>query len=66
MSTLTMKQIENTVTATGLKFQNYYLDYLNDFLTIGGYARYYNITETDANKRINIGRKIHEAKTGGR
>ena len=47
---------------TGDKFEAYYLDWVNDFLTIEGYANYYAIEESEAKSRIDIGRKIHNQK----
>lgn len=63
---LTMKIIETQIEDTATTFQNYYLDWLNDFLTLEGYARFYNITKEAAEKRINIGRKIHKQRTEGK
>ena len=60
---MTQAQLEAQVEAAATTFQDYYLDWLNDFLTIGGYARYYGITEAKAEQRINIGRKIHDQRT---
>ena len=34
----------------------YYLDYLNNFLTIGAFADYYHITDIQAIDIINLGR----------
>lgn len=36
-----------------------YLDYVNNFLTVGKFASYYGISEEKANRLINLGRKIH-------
>tara|TARA_R110000803_G_scaffold138778_1_gene205546 strand:+ start:1364 stop:1549 length:186 start_codon:yes stop_codon:yes gene_type:complete len=60
---MTYKEIETAVENTATQFQNFYLDYLNDFLTVGGYASYYGISEKTANQRINIGRKVHNQRT---
>ncbi len=40
-------------------FQGYYLDWINNFLTVQAYARHYGITEAEANQRIRIGKLIH-------
>lgn len=37
-----------------------YLDYLNNFLTVERFAAYHDISETDANSLIRMGRKYHE------
>lgn len=39
-----------------------YIDYLNNFLTVGGYADYYHIDYNDAEFIINKGREIYQAK----
>lgn len=39
-----------------------YIDYRNNFLTIGGYADYYHIDYNDAEFIINKGRKIYQDK----
>ncbi len=36
-----------------------YLDYVNDFLTVGKFSEFYNFKETDAKIIIDEGRKIH-------
>jgi len=40
-------------------FEEFYLEWINDFLSIQGMARYYNMKPSGVEKRINIGRKIH-------
>ena len=37
-----------------------YLIFKNDFLTIGGFADYYHITDAEAEVLINLGRRFHE------
>ncbi len=37
-----------------------YLDWVNNFLTVGRYAEYYGIDETEALWTITEGRKLHE------
>lgn len=54
-----IEQVEKSATV----FQNYYLDWLNDFLTYAGYADYYGISEAEAKSRIDVGRKIHDQRT---
>ncbi len=39
-----------------------YLSYVNDFLTVGRFSEYYNITIEKANKIINLGRKLNNTK----
>lgn len=41
------------------KFENMYFDYVNNFLTVGKFAEYYNMDSEKALKYINIGRKIY-------
>lgn len=38
----------------------FYLDFVNDFLTIQYFADYYNITVSEAETLIKIGKKYHE------
>ena len=37
-----------------------YREWINDFLTIGGFADYYHLTDEDAETIIRLGRKFHE------
>ena len=59
----TLKELKNAVENTATVFQNYYLDYLNNFITSKAYAEYYGISTGEALKRINIGKKIHSQRT---
>jgi len=61
----TLADIDNAVEAAANDYQNAYLDYLNDFLTLEGYARFYGIKTATAERIVNIGRKIHNQRTGG-
>ena len=61
----TLADIDNAVEAAANDYQNAYLDYLNDFLTLEGYARFYGIKAATAERIVNIGRKIHNQRTGG-
>ena len=45
-----------------LSTETLYLEYFNDFLTIGAFANYNGFTESVANRVINIGRKINHRK----
>jgi hypothetical protein len=47
---------ENTMKT---KIEKLYLEYVDNFLTVVGFANYYDIDEVKANKIINLGRKIH-------
>ena len=50
------------------RFANMFLDYVNDFLTVGGFASYYGMSDEVAERIINVGRKCHEqraARNGG-
>ena len=42
------------------KFQEMYLDYVNNFLTVEKFAEYYRITNKQALYVITEGKKIHE------
>lgn len=48
-------------------FENFleavYLDYFNNFLTVNGFASYYNISLALAERLVNDGREIHRIKT---
>jgi len=37
-----------------------YLDWVNNFLTVGRYAEYYGVDETEALWTIEEGRRLHE------
>ena len=39
---------------------NFYLQYLNDFLTIEKFAAHHGMSEQDAAELLNLGRKFHE------
>lgn len=52
-------EIIEAIEETEKAFQGYYLDWINNFLTIHTYASYYGITEKEANQRIRIGKLIH-------
>ena len=38
----------------------YYLDWVNNWLTITSFAEYHDMTPSDAEKAIALGRKLHE------
>ena len=42
---------------------NFYLEYLNDFLTIQRFAEYHDMTATEAGVLIALGRAYHEERT---
>ena len=44
------------------RIETLYISYVNDFLTVGRFAEYYNISIEKANKIINLGRKLNNAK----
>ena len=60
----TTKQIQKAVDNAGTFFQELYLEYLNDYLTITNFALDKGITEKQARQQIEIGRKIHNQRTG--
>lgn len=37
----------------------FYLEWLNDFLTIGRFAEYYGFANEEANLLVDLGRKYH-------
>lgn len=41
------------------KYVELYLDYINNFLTVGRFAEYYGMSENYANHVIEIGRKLN-------
>lgn len=41
---------------------DFYLDYINDFLTTERMAEYYGITKTECTRLIIMGKKYHEEK----
>ena len=59
-----MKQtVTEAIKGAEKKFESYYLDYFNNFLTYGGYADYYWLEDDEAAKRIDLGRVIHNHRT---
>lgn len=44
------------------KLELMYLDYVNNFLTVGAFADYYDLSINGASAIIESGKKIHEAK----
>ena len=60
----TLEQIEKACLETCERFENYYLDWLNNFISVQGYADFYNLPLDYAQKRITIGRKIHKQNKG--
>lgn len=61
----TTQELEHAVERAASTFQYYYLDWLNNFITIEGYANYYEITKEEAEQRIRIGTKIHNQRIQG-
>ncbi len=41
---------------------NFYLDWVNDFLTIEGMAKHHNINEAHCRRQIEAGRSLYMAK----
>lgn len=54
------KYLEELVEQSATTFQDIYLEWWNDWLTLGGFAAYYDMSVEQANRTISIGRKIHE------
>ena len=44
--------------------QEIYLDWLNNFVTLQGFADHYGLSVNDAHKLINICRNVHHSLTG--
>lgn len=40
-----------------------YLQYLNDFLTVEGFATYHGLTQSEADAVIRAGKRVHEERT---
>jgi len=59
----TEQQLQDAVSNAGDIFQDIYLEYLNDYLTISVFAHDKGITEKQARQQIEIGRKIHNQRT---
>ena len=49
--------MENTVTKKSI--HNFYLDYVNNFITVEKMADYYEMSIEDCRYLIDLGRKIH-------
>ena len=62
----TYKQLEQQVEASADYFQEMYLDWLNNFLTIKRFAEWYAIGEDQAAAIISAGRKIHHQRVNER
>ncbi len=60
---VTQKQLEEAIERSATYFQERYLDFVNNFLTMDRYAEYYGISVSDAKKEIEIGNKIHKQRT---
>jgi len=55
-----MEHIESRgISAMERKLEESYLEWLNDFLTVQGYADFYGMPADKAEKMIALGRKIH-------
>ena len=48
---------------TEFVIQAAYLDYVNNFLTVGNFADHYGMSEREAHLLIDLGRIIHERLT---
>lgn len=43
--------------------QTVYLDYLNNFITVAGFAEHYGLTTEQAEQVLDLGRTIHNERT---
>ncbi len=59
MNIQSYSDIEQAIEATATHYQNLFLDYVNNFISVEGFARYYGYGTEEAEKTISIGRKIH-------
>lgn len=48
-----------TVTITKKSLHDFYLEYVNQWLTIGKMAEYYEMPESDCKYLVDLGRQIH-------
>lgn len=55
----TTKEIEKSVKTAGNQFVEYYLDWVNNWLTVDAYSEHHGLTESEALQRIRIGKTIH-------
>tara|TARA_R110002012_G_C11622682_1_gene609158 strand:+ start:1637 stop:1840 length:204 start_codon:yes stop_codon:yes gene_type:complete len=62
----TYKKLEQQVDASADYFQEMYLDWFNNFLTVEGFADWYGISEERAAVIISAGRKIHHQRVNER
>ena len=62
----TYKELEQQVEASADYLQEMYLDWVNNFLTIEGFADWYGIGEKRAAVIISAGRKIHHQRVNER
>jgi len=44
-----------------MNYQEFFLDYFNNYLTVAKIAEHYGITEAEARYAIDVGRDIHES-----
>lgn len=59
----TEQQLQDAVSNAGDIFQDLYLEYVNDYITVSVFAHDKGITEKQARQQIEIGRKIHNQRT---
>ena len=57
------EDIDNSIEIAGDYYQSLFLDYVNNFVTLKGFAHYYGFTLTESERVISIGRKIHNHRT---
>lgn len=43
--------------------QALFLDYVNNFLTVQGFASYYDLAEHEAETLVSVGKRIHSERT---
>ncbi len=59
----TTTQLEQAVDTAGSYFQDLYLEWVNNYLTITEFALDKGITEKQARLHLKIGRKVHNKRT---
>lgn len=53
------EDIDNSIEIAGDYYQSLFLDYVNNFVSLKGFAHYYNFTIGEAERVTRIGRQIH-------
>lgn len=65
MRVTSYQDIDNAIEGAGTYYQSLFLDYVNNFISVEGFARYHGFSIEEAEKVISTGRKIHKGRTDG-